>query len=1042
MGLALAGLLVAALVLLWRLSLGPISLDLLTPSIEEALNLPGQALTIRLDRTVLAAGAGGRLVEINALNVRALGPDGAIVAQVPVMALSLSGRALLHGVLAPHSMRLVGPRLALSRDRAGALHWGIGGADTGAGGTNDTPSASPDSAAVVAALREALLGDPQPDRPGRALQSFAIDDAVVTLDDQALGGRISVQHAALVIRRVADGLVASAHLPLDLDGATATLGIEASYHKPDGVAEAMVRLGSVRPSVLARLAPPFAMLAGLDFAVSGTVRASILPSGALGALSADLEAGAGEVTLPPPLNGTRHIERATVRAALVGGLTRAEVSEFSLDFGGPVLRGHAVLDGLGADLTADVQASVRDVPVDRLRDLWPATLAVNARTWVVSSLSHGMVREATMALSARAASGRIDDLAIDHMGGRIRAEGVSVDYLHPMPAARQVSAECTFDAAAMRIALKGGELYGLRLKEGVVVLGGLDKVDQDADIDVTVAGPLPDALRLIDSPPLRYAQALGIDSSRVGGEAVTRLRLKFPLLQALRLDDIAVNAHTSLRNLMLPKVVLGQDLESPQLDLDVDGKGLDAAGAVLLGRIPAHLRWRENFSAKGTAFRSRYQLRAPAVSEEQRRQLGLDGPPFVAPLLAGPVGADVTATFFEAGRGEIAATLDLAPARMEISGLGWSKPAGTAGTAEVRVALDHQSIRSVPRFAVRAGDLDTVGSVAFGPDGRARRVELSSVAIGRTRGEAGLGLRSDGGFDVTFHGPSFDAAPVLDAKSAPNEDKPPMTVAATVGKLWVSKAGALSDVSLRMRRDGPDWRTITLDGGLDGGKKLHLALAPDSSGRRALTLTSKDAGAVMRTFGFYEDLVGGDLTVEGRYDEARPGKPLSGVIRVSDYYLHDAPALARLLTVAALTGVVDLLRGQGVGFSSLEAPFSLTDGLLEVRDARAWGAALGITAKGQIDLDGGRLAIEGTVVPAYALNSVLGRIPVLGWLVTGGEAGGGVIAFNYTMKGPTDDPSVTVNPLSALTPGFLRNLFNLFDDGSGTRARTEPSPAK
>jgi uncharacterized protein YhdP len=129
------------------------------------------------------------------------------------------------------------------------------------------------------------------------------------------------------------------------------------------------------------------------------------------------------------------------------------------------------------------------------------------------------------------------------------------------------------------------------------------------------------------------------------------------------------------------------------------------------------------------------------------------------------------------------------------------------------------------------------------------------------------------------------------------------------------------------------------------------------------------------------------------------------------------------------------LQGEGVGFSSLEVPFTLSDGLLEVHDGRAWGAALGLTAKGQIDLDRSQMALEGTVVPAYVFNSVLGNIPVLGWLITGGDKGSGVIAFNYSMKGPTADPSVVVNPLSMLTPGFLRKLFNIFDDGSSTDAR-------
>jgi len=69
----------------------------------------------------------------------------------------------------------------------------------------------------------------------------------------------------------------------------------------------------------------------------------------------------------------------------------------------------------------------------------------------------------------------------------------------------------------------------------------------------------------------------------------------------------------------------------------------------------------------------------------------------------------------------------------------------------------------------------------------------------------------------------------------------------------------------------------------------------------------------------------------------------------------------------------------------------------------------------------------------------LGNIPVLGWLVTGGDKGGGLVAFNYSMRGPSQDPNVVVNPLSALTPGFLRKLFNIFDDGSETEARRPPS---
>jgi hypothetical protein len=59
------------------------------------------------------------------------------------------------------------------------------------------------------------------------------------------------------------------------------------------------------------------------------------------------------------------------------------------------------------------------------------------------------------------------------------------------------------------------------------------------------------------------------------------------------------------------------------------------------------------------------------------------------------------------------------------------------------------------------------------------------------------------------------------------------------------------------------------------------------------------------------------------------------------------------------------------------------------------------------------------------LNSFLGGIPVIGRLFSP-ERGGGLFAATYSVRGSLRDPAVTVNPLAALTPGFLRGLFGIF----------------
>ena len=37
--------------------------------------------------------------------------------------------------------------------------------------------------------------------------------------------------------------------------------------------------------------------------------------------------------------------------------------------------------------------------------------------------------------------------------------------------------------------------------------------------------------------------------------------------------------------------------------------------------------------------------------------------------------------------------------------------------------------------------------------------------------------------------------------------------------------------------------------------------------------------------------------------------------------------------------------------------------------------------------------------------------------------GEGMFAFSYTLKGTSDDPAVAVNPVSALAPGMIRDIF-------------------
>jgi hypothetical protein len=233
-----------------------------------------------------------------------------------------------------------------------------------------------------------------------------------------------------------------------------------------------------------------------------------------------------------------------------------------------------------------------------------------------------------------------------------------------------------------------------------------------------------------------------------------------------------------------------------------------------------------------------------------------------------------------------------------------------------------------------------------------------------------------------------------------------------------------------------------MQGTLQDGSGIELTIAPADGNSRSLLLTAGDSGEALRAFRLFSDMVGGRLHAEGSFDDSDPAHPLTGRLRVRDYHIINAPILARLLSVLALTGIRDALTGRGLFFSHLDLPFTARSGVVEIENGKAYGSALGLTVSGTVDSVEETVDLRGELVPFYAVNSIFGHIPLVGEVLTGGEEGGGIFSASYTVEGPPADPQVSVNPVSVLFPGFLRWILETFEGwiGSDSPSTAVPLP--
>ena len=367
---------------------------------------------------------------------------------------------------------------------------------------------------------------------------------------------------------------------------------------------------------------------------------------------------------------------------------------------------------------------------------------------------------------------------------------------------------------------------------------------------------------------------------------------------------------------------------------------------------------------------------------------------------------------------------------MHFPGIHWRKEPGGEGIVQFEGRNAPGQPITISRIDFSAGDLSANGRAELEPGGAGLRyLELSHLEFGSTAVEATMAPMAGSGYAINLTGDGLDLRPYLAAGGldAGDQDLPPLTLTARLGRVIVNDSHSLRDVNAVLVRRNGRWEAVTATARLANKSRFALHVAAGDGGR-AMQLTADDAGAMLRTFNLFDNMIGGKLLLTAALDDP---DAVTGELRIDDHRLLNAPLLANILSVASLTGIFDVLKGEGLPFRKLIAPFTKRGDVLDINDARSYGPNLGITMEGRVDLANDVVDLNGTMVPAYALNSALGFLPVIGNILVG-PTGGGVFAATYRLSGRIDAPSITVNPLAALAPGVLRKLFQFFD-GRDTR---------
>ncbi|ABC22837.1 YhdP family protein [Rhodospirillum rubrum] len=1050
----------------WRLEQGPLSLSLLTPYIEDALADPEGDFEVVIDGTELAWGGWQRPLNLRVVGVVVRDADHRLIARLPMVAVTLAPRALLDGEVALRRVEILSPSLHITRLESGEISLG-GEAPLPIVPSIGSPVHSPGDGQNPVGPSAVAGGDASAgERAGRTPLSERLDRWVAMLTDQAGGvARLTLRDGAIDFDDLRSGV--SMHMPrvnatliadsqgvagdiaahLHLAQSLARIDLSISHRVGEGTVEAEATISGLDARQLAQAVPALAAEGTLDLALSGSARAVLDldllegPAPLSGVLDAGfaLEGRDGALALPEPMGTTYPLPRISLSGGIEDGFSAVFLDKVDVDLGGPTV--HATLraeDPLTAPRVA-ITTSVLGLSIEDLKRFWPHDKVDGAREWIALNLSEGTIRQGDFTFDLAGPS--LQDIDITALQGLAMVEGIAVDYRNPLPPLEQMSGEIVFGLKEIAVKVATGRLRGvegLEVVKGTVVFGGLDAEDQTAAIAVSTKGPLASVMAVIDHQPLNYAKAVGIDPKTAKGAVKADLSFAFPLLKDLTFEQMAIRVEGDVEGVALPKAAFGRDVSDGKLKVVLDQNGMDISGTATLASVPVALVWRENFV--DAPFLSRYKVKG-TLDAKGMASLGID-PALISPPYGGGVAkADLTYIRLPGGRATLEGRLDLTETVLDLEAFGWRKPAGSLGAAKVSARLGGKDDRldidmtAEPQMTAKA-------SVFLNAKGdEIKRVDVDSFVVGNTRLAGSVSLGGSAGPDIRIGDGVLDLRPYFDRRrgaatsptpaegvaAKPTKDLPAFSATVTLRQIMLANDVVFEHVTARAARDAHHWRQAVVNAAVRGSSPLALALEPKGTQRR-FTLSAADAGTILRGFDVIETVAGGNLSVEALSD---PGGVARGRVLVKDFRLQKAPVLAQILSVAGLTGILDVLGGQGIAFSTLVVPFVYDDPVVTVSEAQAYGNAIGLTAEGAINLDDERLSLKGTVVPAYAINSLLGKIPLLGSIIVGGK-GQGVIGVNYAVSGDVSKPAISVNPLSALTPGFLRGIFKIFDQPDQT----------
>lgn len=1020
--LVVSALLAFNALLLW-VATGPRSLYAVTPYIESALSSSDGSYNVKIGQTRLIWDGWKHPVDIRLSNVSVLTKEGKIFTIFPEIALGVDVLYLPLGQIIPTSLTITAPLMNIVQNDDRSFGFGFEQKDE----PPDFEPTVPFSVLISSFITQSEEGS------FRRLRKIVIRDAelrvrnskqLVFFDARGLNvellrnkkGEIKVNNRAAIYYK----------------NYTSNINTKFSFSPTQPTIDGTVEFSELMPDILAGLFSDDVDMKSFAVPISGKVSLSFDKQGTAQYIGADIYGEKGSI-VSNRLVATLPITSLRFKGFLRDNLHELRLESLAINMDGIQLAvsGTAKFfdNKIEPDSSPEISAEIllKNLPSDKVNNLWPLSLSPMTREWVTGNISGGKIPEAKLTVNIKKGDLKQPVLPKEAIDANINVENLNIIYLPDHPPTTHVKGKIHIDGLGLAADIESADyLEKTKLSNGRVLIEDLNADNPYIKVDLHADAPAKDMVHFLGLPRLKHAGHLGLREAEVQGTVKGEAKVGFNFFapkgtkaEDAIVYDVKANVMGISQNGFLNKF----DVVGASGTVSVDNNGVEFSGnGEINGATVSKGNVKYLFSPE-KGIDTFIDVNANSAIEHLKR-FGYPEFPF---MKSGNIGINAKVKLGNKIE-QNEATLNLSDTEINFSDIGLKKPKGELASLDIVTEKNDETLK-INSFTLSGKKVSAKGSAALVDNfSTISNIQLSEASFDDNNISNVNYEKNADGIQLDITGNSVDLTSYMEGndKGFSFMNFPAVKLKANIGKLIFGKGRILSNFKGEILCDKIICSNVNFNGTTDSKKSFAIKISKNAKKQRELSVYSEDAGTFLHSIGVLDGMNGGTLTLNGNYKESSEGSTLTGKIDITEHTIKDAPLLGKVLSLASLTGFIDALSGNGIRFKELTIPFTLHNDVLTLEKGKTFGSAIGITVDGTITFPNKILDLQGTVVPSYTLNNVLGNVPILGDMLVGGE-GQGVFAARYNIKGLEKDAKVSVNPLSILTPGFLRGLFDIFD---------------